>query len=60
MCLNWVGKIAVWIGASVTLASVAGFCTVTHPQYAVYYYGTAGGLSLLIGGLISLAGSIVS
>jgi hypothetical protein len=43
-------KLFVWVGATVTLASVALAAAQGLPAYTVYYLGGACGLSILIGG----------
>jgi hypothetical protein len=58
--VGFIGKVAVFIGAGTVLFAIAGAQTVNSPQYAPYTYSAAAGITLVIGGLISLATSIVN
>jgi hypothetical protein len=58
--VGFFGKLALFIGAGTVLFAIAGAQTVSYPQYVLYSYSAAAGITLVIGGLISLAGSIVN
>lgn len=50
---NRLGKIAVWVGSTLTLLAVGGAGTVTYASYTAFYYSAAIGLSLIVGGLLT-------
>lgn len=51
---NRLGKIALWIGSTLTLLAIGGAGTVTYPSYTAFYYSAAAGLSLIVGGLLTI------
>lgn len=51
---NRLGKIAVWGGSTLTLLAIGGAGTVTYPSYTAFYYSAAIGLSLIVGGLLTV------
>jgi hypothetical protein len=51
---NRLGKFALWVGSTLTFLTIGGAGTVTYPSYTAYYYSAAIGLSLIVGGLLTL------
>jgi uncharacterized membrane protein HdeD (DUF308 family) len=56
----FLGKLAIFLGAGAVLFAVAGVESISFPEYTLYSFSAAAGITLVIGGLISLAGSIVN
>jgi hypothetical protein len=48
------GKAALLLGTALVLFSVAGASTLNYPAYFAYYYASATGLSIVVGGLLAL------
>lgn len=55
MLRKGLSKFLLFLGASLVLSAVAGSSSVVYPQYFVFYWLAAAGLSLLIAGLLELA-----
>jgi len=51
---NRLAKIALFVGSAAVLFAIGGAGTVTYPSYTAFYYSAAIGLSLIVGGLLTL------